>query len=168
MEKEISDILWEDASELDEAIVKLGDALDVKASIVLILVTLLGAISGPILVLAGLPQQVKIAQCVAVAALTLAVYFSLVVLWPSDFSMPPDTDSWEQFIWETGAEQQNNAQAIATELRASRIRLAKKRIASNQKITVRKARFNQYAFYATAAAIVLDVATLIWLAYTHF
>src|ERR1700721_4632100 len=73
MDEKLVDFLWEEITRLDEAIVDLGDALDVKASIVLVLATLLGAISGPILALHDLPDWVKVAQAIAVAALGFTV-----------------------------------------------------------------------------------------------
>lgn len=170
MDEKLADILWEDVARLDEAIVDLGDALDVKASIVLVLATLLGAISGPILLLHDLPPWVKLAQAIAVAALGFTVLAALVALWPGDFSMPPKVEDWEAFITESAADHKDDADGLAlveTELRESRVRVAKRRIAANKRITDRKAQYNGFAFYTSGVAILMDVATLIWLARTH-
>jgi len=142
----------------------------VKASIVLVLATLLGAISGPILALHDLPDWVKVAQAIAVAALGFTVICALVVLWPSEFTLPPHVEAWEGNITEGAADYKDDpdgVERIASELRESRMRVAKRRIADNQRITDRKSMFNKFAFYTSAAAILMDVATMMWLARTH-
>ena len=170
MDEKLVDFLWEEVTRLDDAIVDLGDALDVKASIVLVLATLLGAISGPILALHDLPDWVKVAQAIAVAALGFTVICALVVLWPSEFTLPPHVEAWEGNITEGAADYKDDpdgVERIASELRESRMRVAKRRIADNQRITDRKSMFNKFAFYTSAAAILMDVATMMWLARTH-
>lgn len=170
MDEKLVDFLWEEVRQLDEAIVDLGDALDVKASIVLVLATLLGAISGPTLALHDLPAWVKVAQAIAVAALGFTVICALVALWPSEFTLPPHVEAWEGNITEGAADYKDDphgVEQIASELRESRMRVAKRRIADNQRITKRKGLFNRFAFYTSAVAILMDVATMIWLARTH-
>src|ERR1700727_2916720 len=94
MDEKLVDFLWEEITRLDDAIVDLGDALDVKASIVLVLATLLGAISGPILALHELPPWVKVAHAIAVAGLGFTVICALTALWPSEFTLPPHVEAW--------------------------------------------------------------------------
>jgi hypothetical protein len=170
MDEKLVDFLWEEVTRLDEAIVDLGDALDVKASIVLVLATLLGAISGPILALHDLPAWVKVAQAIAVAALGFTVICALAALWPSQFALPSHVEAWEGYITESAADHKEDPDGLAqikTELRESRVRVVKRRIADNQRITKRKGLFNKFAFYTSAVAILMDVATMMWLARTH-
>jgi hypothetical protein len=170
MNEKILDTLWEDANALDDAVVKLGDALDVKASIVLVLATFLGAVSGPILILHDLAAWVKFAQATAVAALGCAVVACLIALWPAEFILPPTVEAWEAFITEAADEQKDNPNgldAVLLDLYRSRLRKAKERIGINRRFTDRKSKYNSYAFYAVAIAILMDGATLVWLAHTH-
>ena len=51
--RQIVEVLRDDTEKLDELYFQLGDVLDVKASIILVLVTLLGAVSGQVLALHG-------------------------------------------------------------------------------------------------------------------
>ena len=173
MEKELADILWENASQLDEAVVKLGDALDVKASIVLILATMLGTISGPALIMRGeLPPWLKGVQAAAVLALAFAVIFALMVLWPVEFKLPPGIEGWENFLRETAEEHKDDiapdaehmVENVRAELRRSRLAAAKKRVAVNLRYALRKSKYNRYAYYASGLAILLDAATLMWMA----
>ena len=151
MDEKLVDFLWEEITRLDDAIVDLGDALDVKASIVLVLATLLGAISGPTLALHDLPAWVKVAQAIAVAALGFTVICALVALWPSEFTLPPHVEAWEGNITEGAADYKDDphgVEQIASELRESRMRVAKRRIADNQRITKRKGLFNSPAVFS--------------------
>jgi hypothetical protein len=172
MNEKILQALWEDADRLDDALFTLGDALDVKASIVLVLATFLGAVSASILAIPTLTLApwVKFEQATAVAGLACAVVCCLVALWPSVFSLPPRIEDWESFVTESAGDHKNQKdglEAVHLELQAARLRVAKKRIAINKRFTDRKAKFNGYAFYATAIVILADGATLLWLARTH-
>jgi hypothetical protein len=171
MHEKIEQALWEDISHIDETIFSLADALDVKASILLVLTTFLGAVAASILVLPNLPAWVKLAQAVAVAALTLTVVCCLAALWPATFETPPSVEKWRAFITEAAGELKDDPHGISEVLRKfheSRVKAGEKRIAANKRITTRKAAFNKAAFYFSALAILMDIVTLVWLAHTRF
>jgi hypothetical protein len=169
MNFKILQALGEDADRLDDMLFNLGDTLDVKASIVLVLAAFLGTVSGAVLALHELPSWVKLAQAAAVIALGCIVVFCLIALWPSEFGTPPGVERWERYVVELADDYKNDPHgldAILLELRGSRLTNAKERIVTNRRLTTRKTKYNTYAFYATVVVILMDVATLAWLART--
>ncbi|HEY0703079.1 MAG TPA: hypothetical protein VGD60_09955 [Candidatus Acidoferrales bacterium] len=170
MNDKILQAVWEDAARLDDLLFTLGDTLDVKASIVLVLATLLGAVTGSILALDLLAPWVKLAQAVAVLGIFCTVVFCLVALWPSTFGTPPGVEGWEGFVTELAGDYKDDPHgldAVLLELQGGRLGKAKQRIAINRKLTKRKAKFNKYAFYGSAVVILMDALTLAWLAHAR-
>lgn len=166
MQKEIADAIWEDVKRLDEVNFQLGDVLDVKASIILVVITLLGALSTSILLLPNLSATIKLVQVIAVVGIVLAVVFSIIALWPRDFKIPPTPESWVSHINKLKEEHKDCTDAAALILQKfheARMRVAMKRITSNKAIAEKKAKLNDLSFYATAGAILMELITLGWL-----
>jgi len=169
MNEKILQALWEDTNHLDDLAYSLGDALDVKASIVLVLCTFLGAVSASILALPDLARWVKFVQATAVAGIACAVVFCMGTLWPWEFLAPPRIEDWESFVTESAVDHKNQKDgldAVLLELQGARLRVAKKRIATNLKLTTRNGKYNQRAIFAIAVVILMEGVTLAWLART--
>ena len=62
--------------------------------------------------------------------------------------------------------QKDGLDAVLLELQGARLRVAKKRIAINLKLTTRKGKYNQRAIFAIAVVILMEGVTLAWLART--
>jgi hypothetical protein len=172
MLESISKAIEDDVEKLDSIYLQTGDALDAKASFVLVIITLSAAFSGQILILKDLPSTIKVIQVLAVAAMVLGVAFSIAALWPADFKIPPKPEDWENFVITFEAEKEAELKTEHKELsnadvlqafKASRRRVAANRIGANKEILERKSKFNNRAFYSTAATIAAQAATLVWL-----
>src|ERR1700722_4214172 len=100
MNKEVQNEINEQEKRLDEVFFQLGDVLDVKASVVLVVISFLGAISGQILTLSDLPLLIKVVQFVGVAGLATAVVLTVVSLWPRVFDLPKDREEWVAYAKE--------------------------------------------------------------------
>ena len=98
MQKTLADHISEEAKRLDEISYQAGDVLDVKGSIVLLVVTFLGALSGQIVSVPDLPPTIKVIQVVAVAALCSSGLLTICALWPRDFGIPRDPKKLTTYV----------------------------------------------------------------------
>lgn len=169
MHPKIAEALEQDAEKLDELYFGSGDALDAKASFVLVILTLLAAISGQVVVIHELTQTIETLQALAIVAIIVGVVMSILALWPRHFNILPGRQAWDEFLNGLKAEKKNiTDEEQFNEFVDSRRRVTLARLATNKKIVEKKAKFNNVAFYATAAAILTQVLTLIDLAATRF
>src|SRR5208283_5698479 len=96
--KEIKDAIVEQSKRLDETYWALGDVLDVKASIVLVAVTFLGALSGQILAIDCLPPHIKVVQVFSVLLLVAVGILVLRCLWLKEFELPPKPEQTIKWV----------------------------------------------------------------------
>lgn len=96
--RQIVEVLRGDTEKLDELYFQLGDVLDVKASIILVLVTLLGAVSGQVLALHGLSPALKFLQVISVLSLGFAVILTILALRISRFYASPLPSDWAEIF----------------------------------------------------------------------
>jgi hypothetical protein len=167
---EIANSLVEEATRLDEIAYQVGDVLDVKASVILVVLTFLGTLASQVLPIPDLPVTIKIIQIVAVIALSIAGTFTICTLWPRKFAIPPSPlESWEYaealIKHFHGA---GDAEDLAfQQLQKSKTDLALDRIVKNRQLAASKAKFNKYAFYAMVVSVIAQLASLLWLAFWH-
>jgi hypothetical protein len=160
MQKEILDAIWEEMKRLDEINFQAGDVLDVKASIILVVLTLLGGLSTTVLSLQNTPETAKILQVFAVCGISIAVIYTLLALRPCNFQIPSKPGTWEDYIEKLSKEHNGHSEVVLREFNATRKRVYVKRIGTNKKIAEKKAAFNDRAFYTTASVICIDLVTL--------
>jgi hypothetical protein len=89
--------LYEISKRKEDREVSLGDTLDVKASIILVIVAFLGATSGTILSSADLGLSIKLLQIVTLISLAVSGLCAFGALWPKDYWMedfPSEYKSW--------------------------------------------------------------------------
>ena len=162
----------EDVEKLNETMFQTGDALDAKASFVLVIITLLAAFSIEVLRGPDLSPYLKALQGLAVAAIVAGVAASICALWPMAFDVRPMPEAWEKSMQEFIAESatklkiepsQITAVQVLEEFNAARQRVALRRLAANREIVAKKAKRNNIAFYATTVAIVFETACLLML-----
>jgi hypothetical protein len=170
MDKKIQDAINEDTKRLDESYFAVGDVLDVKASVVLVVVTFLGALSGQILTLHDLPVAIKGLQLASVLSLCAVGLLILSCLWLKRFQLPPKPELWKQWVIEL--EQNLKAHDDASELVAEefgRQREARtlERIALNSELASKKSKLLKWSFRALSLAVVLEFTCLVWLAFWH-
>lgn len=171
MKEKIQNAIADDARRLDEIFFQLGDVLDVKASIILVVITFLGALSGQVLVLKDLPLTIKLMQVIAVLLLTASLSVTICSLWPREFDAPPKPEEWldylEQLTKHFEDEQTDSSDLILEEFEKAKARRTLERIAKNRGITNTKSDFNTWAFRGMLIAAGVQSLTLLWLAFWH-
>lgn len=163
MRKEIMDGILEEAERLDEIHYEVGDTLDVKSSIILVVVTFLGTLSGEILSRPALAGLAKAVQVSAILCLCVAGVLTLLALFPRKFDIPPDTG--EMLEYADGLERHygnfcNGAEMLLKHFQQNRIAAAMERIATNRDLANAKLKLNKAAFYVTAVAVCLELFSL--------
>ncbi len=89
------DFILEKTKERDRFELELSDTFDVKASIVLLILTFLGTISATILTADRLAQMAKLAQFPVIAGVVISGIFCVACLWPKVYLLDdlPETYS---------------------------------------------------------------------------
>jgi hypothetical protein len=164
----INEKLLEELTAKDDLVFKLGDTLDMKSSIVLVVITFLGTQTAyffdkhP----SGLAHSFQVASVMFLALATLA---AIVGLWPRNYWMTqPEKlvtnrieELTEYFSKESGDLESN----VLGQLGLDEIGWATKRIADNKIKNTDKAHCLYTAFAGTALALLCNVLTLVW--FTH-
>jgi len=170
MNKEIEDAIAEHERRLDELFFQLGDVLDVKASIILVVITFLGAISGQVLSLKDLPLAITIMQIIAVLSLAVAVFSTVRSLWPRTFEAPPDSADWIEYLQKLEqhyAGKDGAAELVLKDFQQDMAATRQERIKKNRALTRNKSGLNEWAFRGTVVAATAEAICLIWLAFWH-
>lgn len=149
----------------DDQLFKLGDTMDVKASIALVIITFLATQTASFISDGGVlawPWDRRL-QLIAAVFLAVAGALAFVELWPRDYEIEP-AESWDAWIGQLRRyykDDPNAEQKVeAAVLEAQRLR-TKERIASNSKTNEQKAELLAWSFRFTGAALALNLATLI-------
>lgn len=148
----------------DDLSFKLGDTLDVKASIGMVVITFLGTQTAYLLDkhVTGASHYI---QAGSVLALLLATVASIAELWPRDYLMIEPEESTASRIAELEAHyaeyDQSPADAVIDELTKNEIEWTRQRISVNQKNNGAKGKFLVLAYQSTAVAFILNAITLL-------
>jgi hypothetical protein len=149
----------------DDLVFKLGDTLDVKLSIVLVVITVVGAQTAYFFTKPVVGIQHTLQVC-SVVFLVLATIAAIAGLWPRHYWMIEPEGLVENRIKELEAYYKENGEEVERhlpqQLELDQIGWAKTRIADNRSINNRKAWRLDAAFYATSCAIACNILTLIW------
>jgi hypothetical protein len=152
----------------DDLVFKLGDTLDVKSSIVMVVITFVGTETAYFFT-KDLSGTTHVFQCISVFFLVLATVFSIAGLWPRDYWMmkPEDLSIGYAATLRDHYSQNGEAaeQSILDNLISAETDWAIARIKDNGKINKQKAQWLNVAFGSTALAILFNVLTLVW--FTH-
>jgi hypothetical protein len=171
MQKEIEDSIFDDATKLDEINYQIGDTLDVKASIIFVVLTFLATMSGQILAIPGLPPPVKYFQLASILLLIIAGAFTILALWPRVFDVPPDPEESAKYsdkLEEKYKGRQDAVKLVRDAFIAAWFKNINERIARNRRIALRKAKLNKWALRAVVLATGLELASLSLLALRYF
>lgn len=148
---------------------ELGDALDTKASIALVVITFLGTQTAWFVTDRHVAGTWLLVQTVAALALIAAGALSIVALWPRTYQTAPA----EKFVdWVVSLQQhyQGDAQAdekIRAAVLAADVERATERIAVNGQINELKGRCIERAFWASTFAFGLNLLTVFQLTITR-
>lgn len=156
----IAERLLEEINAKEDLSLRLGDALDVKASIGLAIILFIATQSAYLLD-KGLPPIGVWMQFASIGSIALAAAFSIYELWPRMYILPEPESS---VITDRVAELQSHYDAypnaernVADALLEDEMYWAKKRIADNQKKNRRKSDSLNCSFWLTIPAIALNI-----------
>lgn len=159
---ELAEIRLEEINAKEDLSLRLGDALDVKASIGLAVILFLATQSAYFLDkhlrTLGVATQVISIVCIVCAAM-----FALLELWPRPYILPePESEYIPKRIEELKQHYSpypNVESNVANAFINDEIQWAKNRIASNQRKNKLKSTFLNWSFWFTGAAVVLNMVT---------
>ena len=164
----IAEIRLEEIKAKEDLSLRLGDALDMKASIGLVILLFLATQSAYFLD-KGLSVYGWWMQIVSIAFTSVAVLLAIFALWPRKYTLPePESDIVTERIEELrNFYASDPAEYIEPNVTAALIddetKWAKERIAANQKKNWRKSDGVNWSFWLTVPAIALNLGTLLTL-----
>jgi len=160
----IAEIRLGEINAKEDLSLRLGDALDVKASIGLAVILFLATQSAYLLD-KGLPRLGIVYQIFSIACVVLAAIFSLWELWPMVYVLPsPESPEISHRIEELRAHYSAypDVETLAAEaFMDDEIAWAAKRIADNQKKNRKKSIRLELSFVFTGGAVVINLLTVL-------
>jgi hypothetical protein len=151
----------------DSLLFALSDTLDVKSSIVLVVVTFLATQTADFLTNAQVAVgPLRYVQVASAFALALSGTLALASLWPRDHEVETaeQFDEWEQQLREHYKDAPDPEQAVAETFQRGRIQRLKERIAANDRVDRQKSRLVALAYTLAGVALLLNMGTLLALA----
>jgi len=161
-ENEFKQIIDEHLRSQDDREFGLGDTLDIKTSIALVVVIFLATQSGGFLA-SPMPLHWHNIQIVSVGCVIIAGVLAMIVLWPRTYKLkiqPSEFLGWTKQVNEFYGE---NRVAAVEFIRSKQIQRIQKRFAVNSSINASKSAAMSWSFYFTMTALILNIATLIGL-----
>jgi len=155
--------LLDELNSKDDLAVRLGDTLDVKASILLAAITLLATQTAYFLdkQTPGLPHYLLVGAAVLLGMATVTAFAEL---WPRTYMMPVPESSGIARATELhdfySQRESVEASTMFAEFTKNEMGWAQSRIATNQGINFVKSKCLEWSFYFTALAMLLNIATL--------
>jgi hypothetical protein len=164
----LAERLLEEINAKEDLSLRLGDALDVKASIGLALILFL-ATQSAYFIDKGLSHVGLWMQIASIGFVAFATFFALRELWPRTYILP-EPEAIPKRVEQLQQHFQSHADAypdvagnVAEALLNEEIRCATKRIAANQKKNWIKSHSLNRSFWFTVPAIILNIATVLTL-----
>jgi hypothetical protein len=163
----LAERLLEEINAKEDLSLRLGDALDIKASIGLAVILFL-ATQNAYFLEKSLPKITVWVQFVSIGCVAIAALFALWELWPRMYILPqPEspivTDRIEQLNQHYGS-YPNTEENVRQALLQDEIRWATGRIADNQKKNGWKSALLNWSFWLTGIAVVLNLLTVLTMA----
>ncbi|HXT69558.1 MAG TPA: hypothetical protein VN700_07375 [Vicinamibacterales bacterium] len=136
----------------DEAAYGLGDTIDTKAGLALVVVVFLAEQTGSFLMArSSLTHDGLVAQWGAAFALALAGTCCIAAMWPRDFAAEDATD-WDEWMQRLRHNHPGDDAAVSRAFFEGRVKSVKERIRDNRAICREKANLTHAAFWLSAVA----------------
>ena len=151
--------LTEMTAERDHLELSLGDTLDVKAGILLAVITILGSLTAALITTPNLSKGLSIAQMASLGLLVVGCVFAILALFPRNYllpNLPSKYAEWAEKLQQY-YERPEEAEAQATQ---DLTRVANQRIERNHKLNSAKSRYLHLSFWPTLLALAIDIGTL--------
>jgi hypothetical protein len=156
----LQDVLLKEFSEESERSFSLGDTYDMKANVLLVVLTFLAGQSVYFLSLSHF-WPIRYGQFLSSALIIISGVMILVELLPRNYQgYFPSNGAIERKISELRDKHKKNEEMVASELRETKIEWARSRASKNKEINARKSRLLDGAFWFLLTAILLNLATL--------
>jgi hypothetical protein len=155
--------LRELVADRDRLELSLGDALDVKGSIVLVVITFLATLSGSLLESPGLGRYGRLGQLISIVALAVGGVLAVVSVWPRNYYFPDLPQKYERWIADLKAyyaQQPNQDSLVESTVTEGIVVQAMDRVTRNHKINGSKSRYLQWSFWFTLGSLAIDLVTL--------
>lgn len=149
------------ARDRDRFELDLSDALDVKASIVLLILTFLGTVSATVLLADKVPPVGKLTQIPVIVSLVISGIFCVVSLWPKQYlldDLPQRYAEWAATLGESDSEQLRDIANLS-------LALAHERISHNSKLNKSKIWYLNGAFWSMSSSLFLELGAVVYLAF---
>jgi hypothetical protein len=153
-------IVLENIQYQDDLEFKLGDTLDVKTSIALVLVVFLATQSASFLALA-MPRHWHNFQIASVGLLVIAGFLAIVALWPRKYKLRLKSSEFLGWVKEVDEFYGGDKASAVKFIQSKQIEKVEKRFSINSLINERKSNAMTASFYFTMGAFILNIATLL-------
>lgn len=147
-------------AERDQLELSLGDTLDVKAGILLAVITILGTLTGALLTSSSLGKSSQIAQVVSLSLLVLGCTFAIVAMLPRDYLLPDLPGKYKKWIDDVKQFYKDDPEEAESQTANGMAQVANERIETNHKINSNKSRYLSLSFWPTLLALAIDIGTL--------
>jgi hypothetical protein len=156
-----NDFLGEKTKERDRFELELGDTFDVKASIVLLILTFLGTISATMLTADKVSAVPKLAQIPVIAATVISGILCVACLWPKDYLFDDLPETYTNWLVDLGDSESERLEGV---VRLS-LELANTRIIHNHALNKTKASSLNGAFWTMSVALFVELGAIGYIAF---
>ena len=165
MNMDILRFRYEHARDRDSFELSLGDALDVKGSILLAAIAIMATLSGYILGIGRVPELLRLAQVLSVAILSIGGILTIGELWPRDYLLYDTPEAYSK--WMSDIESRQNQPAgggnvALIEILQGAVEIANEGITENHRINKRKSALLNAAFYSVVASLIINLGSLLF------
>jgi hypothetical protein len=159
----MNSLLQDMTLERDSLELNIGDALDIKAGILLAMIAVLASLSGIFFAIPKLlSDRAEIAQLVSILCLALACIFAVLTVIPRTYLLSETPCKYAEWVDSLGQYYPSESEREIA-MRAGIVQKAAERIESNLKINKKKSKLLALSFWPALAALVIDVGTLVLL-----
>lgn len=156
-------IISEHVKAQDQLEFELGDTIDIKTSIVLVIIIFLATQIGGFFASSSMPLHWRILQIISAVSLTAAGMSCLFELWPKNYKARTDSADFVEWVERTAKYYRAASldSKVAEEIRTKEFEKAKDRVANNSFVNAFKLKAMHWAFRFTALSLFLNLTTLL-------
>jgi hypothetical protein len=149
--------------ERDRFELDLSDAFDVKASIVLLILTFLGTISATLLTAEKLSTLAKIWQIPVALLLVISGIYCIACLWPKNYLLDDLPKVYMDWAASLGQSDPQQCESVTER----NLTLANDRIQHNHLLNTTKTYYLNRAFHFMTAALIVELAALLYIIFAN-
>jgi hypothetical protein len=156
-------MLINNSLEADNRILALSDTLDVKAGLLLAMLTFLGLQVGEIFT-GNLGTFERYAERISVLALVIGGLLAIIHLWPRNYKVPPTprkSYAWIDDVEKHFANQEHSDEKALHYIETTQLSQAFERIEANNRLNGRKERLMEGCFVCVALSFAANLAVIV-------